>query len=280
METDTDQLMQMLISEENEANEMISNVNAKQIAFLLQVLASIRLSLQKHLTAMRADKSTSSAVAAFLFCKVIRTCRATRMLCSAGWGVEAELLLRSGLEALTNLLYITQQDSEERAILYSEFDHMLAAAYATRVDQWPDLFKELDLQQRRNEIKENFDRLKGNYPIKDFWAGKLIRKGRLREMAQQVGMQWYYDFMYWFASNHAHANVRSAREVMRVSADEKFFFNLGPSKINTQHALLLATDFLIRGYQCIVQFFKLPEKENINELIAGYAALYKNVQVS
>ncbi|MDO8700654.1 MAG: DUF5677 domain-containing protein [Deltaproteobacteria bacterium] len=280
METATDQLIQILITEESEAKEMISKINAREIVFLFQVLASIRLSLEKHVNAMRADQSVSSAVAAFLFCKVIRTCRAARILCSTGWGVEAKLLLRSGLEALINLFYITQKDSEERAILYSEFGHMLDVASAARVDRWPDQFKELDLQHRRNEIKENFERVKVNYPMKDFWAGKLIQNGRFREMAQQVGMQWYYDFIYWIASNHVHANVRSANEVMHVSADGKFHFNIGPSKVNTQHALLLATDFLIRAYQCIVQFFKLPEEENIEDLIAGYAALYKNVQVT
>ena len=155
---------------------------------------------------------------------------------------------------------------------------MLAHAYATRVDRWPDLFKDIDLQSRRNEIKENFDKVKANYPIRTFWAGKLIKGGGLREMAKQVELEWYYDFMYWFGSNHVHANVRSAVDVMRVSADQKFFFNLAPSKRNTQHALLLARDFLIRAHQRTVQFFKLPEDNSITDLIAGYAALYKDVQ--
>ncbi len=278
MKARVDEVVQILISEEKEAEERISTANADQIAFFLKVLATIRLSLEKHVTAMRADRSISSAVAAFLFCKVIRTCRTARMLCRTGWGIEAELLMRSALEALINLRYITQQDSEERAILYSEFDHMLAEDYAKRVDQWPDLFKEFDLQQRRKEITENFERVKANYPIKDFWAGKLIRRGRLWEMAQQVGLKWYYDFMYWFASNHVHANVRSAIEVMRISADEKFTYNLGPSNVNTQHALLLATDFLIQAFHCIVQFFKLPEEENIKDLIAGYGVVSRNIK--
>jgi Family of unknown function (DUF5677) len=154
----------------------------------------------------------------------------------------------------------------------------LAEAYAKRVDQWPDLFKDIDLKQRRQDIRLNFERVKANYPVRDFWAGKIIKNGRLREMAQQVGLRWYYDFMYWFASNHAHANVRSAIEVMHISADEKFTYNLGPSNVNTQHPLLLATDFLLQAYQCIVQFFKLPEEENIRDLIAGYAALSEKIK--
>ena len=179
--------------------------------------------------------------------------------------------MRSGLEALICLCYITQQDSEERAILYTEFDHILAEAYAKRVDQWPDLFKDIDLKQRREDIKLNFERVKANYPVRDFWAGKIIKNGRLREMAQQVGLRWYYDFMYWFASNHAHANVRSAIEVMHRSADDRFTYNLGPSSVNTQHSLLQA-------YHCIVQFFKLPEEENIRDLIARYAALSEKIK--
>jgi len=278
MQTDVDQVIRVLISEENVATEMTSNASTDQIAFLSRVLATIRLSLEQHVHAMRAAKSISSAVAAFLFCKVIRTCRATRTLCSTGWGIEAELLLRSGLEALINLRYITQQDCEERATLYSEFDHMLAHAYAQRVDKWPELFKEYDLQQRRQEISENFEKVKANYPIRDFWAGKLIGRGRLREMAQQVGLQWYYDFMYWSASNHIHANVRSAIEVMHLSTERKFTYNLGPSDVNTQHALLLTTDFLIQGYDCIVQFFKLPEEDTIKELIVGYDVTSKKIK--
>jgi hypothetical protein len=203
-------------------------------------------------------------------------------LCVAGWGVEAELLARSGLEALINLLYITQKDCEERATLYSEFDHMLAESYATRVDQWPDLFKGLglDLEERRREIKENWERVKRNYPMKDFWASKLIKNGRLREMAKQVGLQWYYDFLYWFASNHSHANVRSAVDIMRVSRDGKFHFNLGPSDIAAQYTLLHATDFLLRAYQCFVGFFKLPEENNVNDLIAKFSAIYKDIRVT
>jgi hypothetical protein len=86
MTTDTDQLIQILLSEENEAKEVISNANSEQIEFLFYVLATIRLSLEKHVHAMRTDKSIGAAVAGFLFCKVIRTCRATRFLSSAGWG--------------------------------------------------------------------------------------------------------------------------------------------------------------------------------------------------
>jgi uncharacterized protein DUF5677 len=191
MNTAIDQLIETLISEENEATDTISNANANQIEFLLKVLAAIRITLEKHIHLMRSDKSVGPAVAAFLFCKVIRVGRATRVLCSTGWGVEAELLLRSGLEALINLLYITQKDVESRAILYSEFDHVLAHAYATRVDRWPDLFKDIDLQSRRTEIKENFDKVKANYPVRTFWAGKLIKGGGLREMAKQAELERY-----------------------------------------------------------------------------------------
>ena len=97
MKTATDQFIEILISEENESTDRITSANANQIEFLLKVLAIIRITLEKHAQAMRTDKSVSPAVAAFLFCKVIRVGRATRVLCSTGWGVEAELLLRSGL---------------------------------------------------------------------------------------------------------------------------------------------------------------------------------------
>jgi hypothetical protein len=43
---------------------------------------------------------------------------------------------------------------------------------------------------------------------------------------------------------------------------------------------MLATDFLIRAYERIVQFFKLPEEEKIKDLKAGYAAVYRNVQAT
>ena len=203
--------------------------------------------------------------------------RAIRVLCSTGWGVEAELVLRPGLEALINLLYITKEDTDSRAVLFSEYEYISANAYINRVDRWPDQFNGIDYQQRRNKIKENFDRVKANYPNKTYWAGKLL-KGGLREMARQVELDWYYEFIYWFASNHIHANARSAVEVMHTSVDGRFSFNLGPSISNTQHALLLATDFLLQAYRCIVRFFDLPEENKVTDLIAGYGALYQGFQ--
>jgi len=57
MKSDVAEIIQSLIAEENEAIGIISNANSDQIEFLFTVLASIRLSLQRHVKNMCADKA-------------------------------------------------------------------------------------------------------------------------------------------------------------------------------------------------------------------------------
>jgi hypothetical protein len=216
MITDLEILKKTLVSEENEAEASACDPYRKKNDFVLHLVAIARAILDQY--GPKIPVSTPAAlVALFLFSKIVRTCRAIRKLAILGYGIEAEILGRSALEGLINLLYISKENCEERATLYIEFEHMLAKSFSDRVIRWPDIFEEFNLADRQKEIETQFNRVKSNYPDKYFWAGKLLRQGRLREMAKEVGLQWYYDFIYWFGSNQMHANARSAMEYMDVA---------------------------------------------------------------
>jgi hypothetical protein len=266
---------QSLLSEDKEARESIRTELGTQIDFLTHVLGTIRVTLDEYGLSIPTD-TACSAVGVFLFCKIVRTGRAVRELTLAGYGVEADLLLRTTLEALINLRFIVSQNCEERAQLYIEFEHVLAHQYLQRVDRWQDLFAGLDLVPRRFEIEKQYQRVKANYPDQNFWAAKLIRKGRLRSMAEDVGLKWYYDFIYWFGSNQSHSNARSANEYMDISPGGTIIYKLGPSGQYRQLVppLSLTADLLIRALKCIVSLFSIPAEETVKQLEEGYATTF------
>lgn len=271
--------MQLIISEGKEAEDAISKELSKQITFVMHVLSTIRVTLNEYGPSMPTDTACST-VALFFLCKVVRTGRAIKELAGAGYGVEAEVLVRAALEAFINLRFIVAKDCEERAQLFIEFEHVLAHHYLQRVDRWQELFKGLDLVPRRLEIEEQFQRVKRNYPSQNFWAAKIIPRGGLRSMAEEVGLKWYYDFIYWFGSNQSHSNARSANEYMDVSKDGKIIYKLGPSGQYRQvlPPLSLTADLLIRALKAIVSLFNLPAEYTIKELEEGYTATFGDVE--
>lgn len=273
MAASVQKLKEEIVSEEREAVSVGYDQLRDHNDFVLQVLGEIRSILDQYGPGIQ--ETTCGTVALFLFTKIVRTCRPIRVLSMAGYGAEAEVLVRSGLEALINLLFITQTDCEERARLFIEFEHVLAKQYSDRVDRWPKLFLGLELSQRRKDTVEQSERVKGNYPKKYFWAAKLIPNGGLKEMAKQVGdgLDLYYDFFYWLGSNQTHSNIRAANEYTELT-ELGLKYKLGPDLKRSTGPLSMACDLMIRALECIINLFNIQEQGTINELKEQYARIF------
>jgi hypothetical protein len=87
--------------------------------------------------------------------------------------------------------FIGQTSQEERAKLWSEFDHVLAWQYAKKAERWPSTFRQSDLTKRIAVLRERYEEVKANYPGGRFWAETLLPQGGLGAMTEQVGLRWY-----------------------------------------------------------------------------------------
>lgn len=77
MTSEITEAMQLIISEGKEAEEAISKELSKQITFVIHVLSTIRVTLNEYGPSMPTD-TACSAVALFLFSKIVRTGRAIK----------------------------------------------------------------------------------------------------------------------------------------------------------------------------------------------------------
>lgn len=214
------------------------------------------------------------AVIASLFCKLILTCRAIRVLCASGYGVEAQVLLRSALEVLITMKFIGQTSPEERAKLWSEFDHVLAWQYAKKAERWPSTFRQSDLAKRIAVLRERYEQVKANYPGRRFWAETLLPQGGLGAMAEQVGLRWYYDFVYWSGSNQSHGNVRSSREYVEKAEDGRLSFRIAPTAEHSSLPVESATALMIWGFESFCNASRIQGDQRIDGFVQAFAATY------
>jgi hypothetical protein len=260
-------LKKRLAAEEGQARNSIEKLHAKEIDFAYEVIATIRAALDLHRQAFRT-KSVCDAAATFLCAKVVRTCRAALILTVAGFPAEAEVLVRSALEALINLSFITRERCEERATLFAEFDYAVVRQWFAKLDQYPDMVEALtgavDVKARRRSLEENFARVKGNYPRITFWAGRLVKN--LAVMAKEVQLKWYYDFVYWFGSNQTHGNARSSQEYMEISDRGVPTYKWGPTERGARPTLNLISDLMIRAFECLLRSFSIADQDVITAL--------------
>jgi hypothetical protein len=89
-------------------------------------------------------------------------------------------------------------------------------------------------------------------------------------MAGEVGLAWYYDFIYWFGSNQTHGNARSAQEYMEVSGHGVPKYKLGPTLTGALPTLTLIADFLIRGLDSLFTTFRIEDAGTIPALKKRY----------
>lgn len=276
---DQETARQLIEAEECSAEDSLQRHYALQFEYFQNLIAAIRVTLEQHRSQMPTD-SPGKLLPPFLFCKLLRTARAVRRLCKAGYGVEAMLLVRSALETLINLLFLTDRDSEQRAEVYIRHDWVITKKQFDRVWQWPEIHNNPLYVERRNRAEADYHRFKQDYPRKDFWAGKFLSADRrsLRGMATEINLEWYFDFVYPFGSNHMHSNAKSANEYVEVTEDRSVIYKFGPSERYSEVPLNLISDFLIRGFERLLAFYRLDAHDTLASVKNAHDSVFEKVR--
>ena len=203
-----------------------------------------------------------------LFLKGFNTFWATLKLSKEGFGSEAMITVRSLFNLVVNLLWISKENSNERAERFLAFDIVYRKHRRDVVKSYnpglpdPPNFK---------EIEDQYDSIKNKYsvtgdPRRDKWVEKSIAK-----MAVDVGKKKNYDIVYSYLSEIEHSGASSLSRYVRVEGNE-IRFQPGPSVELVYIALILNFD---NFYTLLRQVLKLfPLAINIQEYKETFRKLY------
>jgi hypothetical protein len=263
----------LLASEDAEAIAMMQRYEGRELAFCRRALAVTRVLLQETRTSV-PDRGWPVIVNA-LFVHMTSILRASLRLAVGGHGRELPIMIRPALEALITLFFIAQRDEEHRANVWVEHTAIAKQKLARKHE---DLFVGNEHQAKRKEIDERAAAVADSFPKdRKFWAAGLGCSD-LRVMADQVGLLWYYDSIYWTGSQPIHATAIAVEEIISLpTQDGGPVYKLGLSGVDVDQYLAAYCDFLIRGLSRLNDLFMLRIEAALAGLTAEYQSLFATV---
>jgi len=205
-----------------------------------------------------------------LLVKAIATVRAAVTVGAAGHAREMGVLVRSALESFINAAFIAKEDSELRATRWAEYAVIIKAKL---LKKQPHLSETEAHIKVREQIVAHSESLKERFRNTSFWASGLS-KGSLRDLAVDVGMQWYYDYVYWSGSQTTHGSAISVDAYVGLAADGTPIYNLGLSTDHLRGELAVCCDILVRVLVLLNEVLKLDLDKLMVELTAEYKAAF------
>ncbi len=262
-----EEAVRTLQQEAVEAARAVHEREKDVLAFCRRLIAVMRVVLdeKKALLPNRGWRVIVVSLAA----KVISTVRASLTLAAAGHGHEVDIPIRSALEALITALFIAQKQSTRRATRWAQYAVFLRGRF---LKKYPDLSKKPEHLKARAKILRHAARLKKFYPNPGFWASGL-HKGGLRDLAEDVGMGWYYDMPYWSGSQSTHGSAIAVDRHLSIGADGTPDYRVGLSARRLRGELAVCCDLLVRTLALLNDVCKLE----LNEVCADLVPEYKSV---
>jgi hypothetical protein len=166
------------------------------------------------------------------------------MLVVSGFDEDASVLLRTMLEAAITLGYISK-DPNLRVDRFVEYEYIAQYRLLKVMDKhYPTTHIS---NERRQTIYEDYTSNKHKFRREDQWSDKSIG-----QMAEEVGMTFWYDVVYKSGSSYVHSNITATRGFMIDSPDE-LLLAVGPQIFN-------ATDIVSQASEItrIILHFALP----------------------
>jgi hypothetical protein len=200
--------------------------------------------------------------------KVIATVRAAHTVGAAGHAREIAVLVRSALESLITAMFIARDDSSTRADRWVRHAVIIKARLLKKE---PDISKTPEHVKARAEIEAEAQKMESDYPHPLFWASGL-GKGSLRDLAIDVGMEWYYDVVYWSGSQATHGSAISVEGYVGTAGDGTPIFKLELSGDHLRGEIAVCCDILIRALALMNGVLKLELDKLCSELEAKYKA--------
>jgi hypothetical protein len=257
-----------LLGEATEARRVVEQQEQATLNFCTRLLAITRVVLdeKKALLPNRGWRVIVVSLAA----KVISTVRASLTLAAAGHGHEVDIPVRSALEALITALFIAQKHSTRRATRWAQYAVFLRGRF---LEKYPDLSQKPEHLKARAKILRHAGKLKKLFPKPGFWASGL-HKGSLRDLAEDVGMGWYYDMPYWSGSQSTHGSAIAVDRHLDIGADGLPNYKVGLSARRLRGELAVCCDLLVRALALLNDVCKLDQDKLCADLVPEYKVVF------
>ena len=257
-----------LQSEAEEARRAVGNQEERALAFCCRLLAIVRVALEDSKGAL--PNSGWRAVIVSLLTKVVSTLRAAHTLGVAGHSREVGILVRSALETFITAAFIAKEDSDRRARRWAKYAELQKARVLRK---YPDLSSTPEDQKMRDEILVRAEQFEEHFPSKNFWASGL-QQGSVRDLAEEVGMGWYYDMPYWSGSQATHGSAIAIGSYLSVASDGNLQYKMGLSSEHLRGELAVCCDLLVRTLAVLNETCELGLDEICGDLVPEYKAAF------
>jgi len=216
------------------------------------------------------DISPKDGVAAYALTKGFKTHGGILLLCKAGYGEDAGILVRSLFELLITLLYILDDLTEERAYRYMSYDWVIRKnMFETTITNNPEILSKFN--ERRNFSK--LDRDLFDYVLemaKKVQEKYVYRKNTwsdrdLRSMAQTVDCDKMYDLVYRLYSQNTHSQARTMNDYAK-STSEGIEYSLAESENWIQETLIAAYDCYSQIIKAVSNHFSWDSDEQLETI--------------
>jgi uncharacterized protein DUF5677 len=254
--------------ETTEARHIIGQQEQATLNLCARLLAVLRVVLDEKKASL--PNRGWRVVVVSLAAKVMSTVRASLTLAEAGHAHEVDIPVRSALETLITAVFIAQKHSSQRAKRWAQYAVFLRGRF---LKKYPDLSKKPEHLKARAKILRHAARLKKLYPNPGFWASGL-HKGGLRDLAEDVGMGWYYDMPYWSGSQSTHGGPIAVERYLEVDADGKPVYKAGLSIRHLHGELAVCCDLLVRTLALLNDVCKLELDKVCADLVSEYTAVF------
>jgi hypothetical protein len=257
-----------LEQEDGQAPAIVEASNKRYLDHCRRLIATVHVVLEERKGGL--PNLGWRVVVCSLLAKVISTVRAAYTLAKTGHAREVPVVVRSALESLVTATFIAQKDSGLRAKRWAQHSIIIKARLLkTR----PDLSATPEQKKAAGRIVSHAKRLSRAFPDQRFWASGL-KKGSFRHLAEDVGMLWYYEMVYWFGSQVTHGSAIAVDNYLGVAKDGTPLFKVGLSAEGLRGELAVCCDLLIRGLAVLNKISKLGIDQLLSDMKAEYASVF------
>jgi hypothetical protein len=159
----------------------------------------------------------------YFLTKFHKSLLAFRMMVVSGFDEDASVLLRTLLEAAIILGYISKEPNS-RVNRFVEYEYIAQYKLMKIMDKhYPTTHMS---NERRQTISEDYRMNKHKFRREDQWSDKSIS-----QMAEDVGMTFWYDVVYKYGSSYVHSNISATRGFM-IDDHEQLIVAVGPQVFN------------------------------------------------
>lgn len=214
--------------------------------------------------------SVFKEVANYFLAKGLKTFRSIKYLTENGLGEDAAVLIRCQFELLTNFLYISKEDQDNRSKNYIYYSHILSRKYLNKIylsNLFYEVYDRLS-DERKEEINKNYEEHEKLYPNKRWWSGKSCE-----EMAKDIGLKDYYISIYCPFSNLVHSNIESSRYYVIENNNITRFIIAITDHLITQ-VIFSNCDFLLRILNQLNEIFQLGQDDCLQEALNRFCKAF------